>query len=245
MDSADSSARRGGRRIPILQFATLALGLQAGGNSSIGQACVANLSPCTPVTSSSAPQVDYLAPLVAALAEPRHCTSQQCRTPGKKRVCRNYRHQSRPCIGPARRRGHLHARVEEVPAFSREETYLFLWTAPNGTYRILGWTQGAFRIRKDQTTGLESVTQDSAAAPLFDPVTRRFRHGGIRNLPIAVFQVKLKRVELYCRRPHTVRWRIQDRKTPVGHSYTVYAEPLDGAITDRQCNANAMPQRHH
>jgi len=94
-------------------------------------------------------------------------------------------------------------RVEEVPAFSREETYLFLWTAPNGTYRILGWTQGAFRIRKDQTTGLESVTQDSAAAPLFDPVTQRFRHGGIRNLPIAVFQVKLKRVELYCRRPYS------------------------------------------
>ena len=42
--------------------------------------------------------------------------------------------------------GHLQARVEEVPAFSREETYLFLRTAPNGTYRILGRTQGAFRI---------------------------------------------------------------------------------------------------
>jgi hypothetical protein len=90
--------------------------------------------------------------------------------------------------------GHLHARVEEVPAFSPgEEAYLFLWTAPNGAYRILGWAQGAFRIRKDRATGLESVTQDSAAAPLFDPVTRQFRHGGIRNLPIAVFQVKLKR----------------------------------------------------
>jgi hypothetical protein len=90
--------------------------------------------------------------------------------------------------------GHLHSRVEEVPVFSPgEEAYLFLWAAPNGVYRILGWTQGAFRIRKDRATGLESVTQDSAAAPLFDPVTRQFRRGGIRNLPIAVFQVKLKR----------------------------------------------------
>ena len=43
--------------------------------------------------------------------------------------------------------GHLHAGVEEVPAFSpEEEAYLFLWAAPNGAYRILGWTQGVFRI---------------------------------------------------------------------------------------------------
>jgi len=39
--------------------------------------------------------------------------------------------------------GHLHARVEAVPMFSPgEEAYLFLWTAPNGAYQILGWTQG-------------------------------------------------------------------------------------------------------
>jgi len=32
--------------------------------------------------------------------------------------------------------GHLHARVEAVPAFSPgEEAYLCLWTAPNGAYR--------------------------------------------------------------------------------------------------------------
>jgi hypothetical protein len=35
---------------------------QAGGNNSVGQICVANSNPCAPVTSSSAPQVDYLAP---------------------------------------------------------------------------------------------------------------------------------------------------------------------------------------
>ncbi len=38
-------------------------------------------------------------------------------------------------------------------------------------------------------------------------------------------------------------------KLPVGHSYTVYAEPLDGAVDPSQIgNANAnerMPQRHH
>jgi hypothetical protein len=90
--------------------------------------------------------------------------------------------------------GHLHARVDEVPAFApNDEAYLFLWTAPGGEYRILGWSQGAFRIRTNPQTGLQMVTQDSAAAPLFDPVSRQFRSGGIRNVPIAAFQLKLKR----------------------------------------------------
>ena len=40
---------------------------------------------------------------------------------------------------------------------------------------------------------LETVTQDSALAPIFDPRTRAFRHGGIRNLPVAMFQLKLRR----------------------------------------------------
>lgn len=90
--------------------------------------------------------------------------------------------------------GHLRAHVDEVPAFaSGEDAYLFLWLAPGGSYRILGWSQGSFRIRKDANTGLEVVTQDSAAAPLFDPITRQFRHGGIRSLPVPVFQLKLKK----------------------------------------------------
>jgi hypothetical protein len=90
--------------------------------------------------------------------------------------------------------GHLHARVDEVPAFApAEEAYLFLWSAPDGSYRILGWSQGAFRIRKDATTGLQTVTQDSAAAPIFDPATRQFGHGGIRNLPVPLFRLKLKK----------------------------------------------------
>ena len=90
--------------------------------------------------------------------------------------------------------GHLHARIEEVPAFMPgEQAYLFLWPAQNGTYRILGWSQGAFRIRKNSASEVETVTQDSANAPLFDPVSRRFRHGGVRNLPVSVFQLKLKR----------------------------------------------------
>jgi hypothetical protein len=89
--------------------------------------------------------------------------------------------------------GHLHARVEEVPRFvSGEELYLFLW-ATGGSYRVLGWSQGTFRIRKDRRTGAEGVTQDSSAEAIFDPASRQFRRGGVRNLSIAAFELKLQR----------------------------------------------------
>jgi hypothetical protein len=90
--------------------------------------------------------------------------------------------------------GALHSRIEDVPAFrANEEAYVFLWNHEGEPFRILGWSQGTFRIAKDVRTGLETVTQDSAAEPIFDPRTRQFRHGGIRNLPVAVFQLKLRK----------------------------------------------------
>jgi len=95
---------------------------------------------------------------------------------------------------PGGKLAHLQSRVDGVPAFrSGEEAYLFLWTGPNGENSILGWTQGTFRIALDPQTRLERVTQDSASLPLFDPATHKFRHGGVRNLPLAIFQLKLKR----------------------------------------------------
>jgi hypothetical protein len=90
--------------------------------------------------------------------------------------------------------GSLHSRVEGVPAFRQgEEAYVFLWGREGEPYRVLGWTQGTFRIARDARTGVETVTQDSAASPVFNPRTRQFRHGGIRNLPVAVFQLKLRK----------------------------------------------------
>jgi len=89
--------------------------------------------------------------------------------------------------------GSLHSRIEGVPAFrAGEEAYVFLWAREGEPFRVLGWSQGTFRIMKD-SRGIERVTQDSAAAPLFDPRTRRFQHGGIRNLPVGIFQLKLRK----------------------------------------------------
>lgn len=90
--------------------------------------------------------------------------------------------------------GSLHSQIDGVPAFRQgEEAYVFLWGREGEPYRVLGWSQGAFRIARDTRTGVETVTQDSAAAPIFDPRTRKFRHGGIRNLPVAIFQLKLRK----------------------------------------------------
>ena len=90
--------------------------------------------------------------------------------------------------------GHLHSRVDSVPIFrAGEEVYLFLWQRPGEPYRVLGWAQGTFRIARNADSGNETVTQDSAMAPIFDPRTRTFRHGGIRNLPVGIFQLKLRR----------------------------------------------------
>lgn len=88
--------------------------------------------------------------------------------------------------------GHVHSRVDGVPAFRNgEEVYLFLWGRYGEPYRILGWSQGTFRIARNAVSGIETVTQDSALASIFDPRTRAFRRGGIRNLPVGLFRAKL------------------------------------------------------
>jgi hypothetical protein len=93
--------------------------------------------------------------------------------------------------------GHLRSHVDGVPQFrTGEDVYLFLWAREGEPYRVLGWTQGTFRIARNPATGLESVTQDSASASIFDRQTREFRRTGIRNLPIAIFQLKLRKALL-------------------------------------------------
>ncbi len=90
--------------------------------------------------------------------------------------------------------GNLHSRIEGAPTFrAGEEAYVFLWGHEGEPFRVLGWSQGTFRISRDTRTGVERVTQDSSAAPVFDPRTRQFRHSGIRNLPVAIFQLKLRK----------------------------------------------------
>jgi hypothetical protein len=85
----------------------------------------------------------------------------------------------------------LHAQVDDVPQFSPgEEVYLFLWRRAGEPYRVLGWTQGTFRVLRDTRTGAARVTQDSAIE-VFHGDVREYHANGLRNVPLAAFQEKL------------------------------------------------------
>lgn len=87
---------------------------------------------------------------------------------------------------------HLHSHVDGVPEFlPGEEAYLFLTGQPGRQFRIVGWTQGTFRIRKSARNGVESVTQDSADVPIFDPQVNQFTKTGVRGLSVDRFLEKL------------------------------------------------------
>src|SRR5260370_12814235 len=84
---------------------------------------------------------------------------------------------------------HLHSHVEGAPEFRPgEEIYLFLSGHPGHQFLIVGWAQGTFRIHRDLRSGRETVTQDSAATPVFDPASESFTKTGVKNLSIDVFE---------------------------------------------------------
>lgn len=87
--------------------------------------------------------------------------------------------------------------VEGVPRFSPgEEAYLFLLPArpeaARTSFHVLGWAQGAFRIRRNARSRRATVTQDSAALAVFDPRARSFRRDGLRHVPLEDFEQRLR-----------------------------------------------------
>lgn len=89
---------------------------------------------------------------------------------------------------------HLNSQVDGVPEFRPgEEVFLFLTGHPGMPFRIVGWTQGTFRIRKKFGASLETVTQDSADVPVYDPRERQFTKLGVKDLRIDLFLEKLNK----------------------------------------------------
>lgn len=90
---------------------------------------------------------------------------------------------------PGGKVGHLIARVDGVPRFVwGEEAFLFLEPTSAGDLSVTSWVQGTFRVRGDQKSGKETVTQDTGAVSIFDPATRRFKPGGVRNMAVEEFR---------------------------------------------------------
>jgi len=91
------------------------------------------------------------------------------------------------------RAGNLTSTVSGIPRFRPgEEVVLFLEPAFRRALSVVSWQQGAFRIRRDAFADRETVTQDTASFPTFDPVTRRFEPTGIRQMPLETFRVQVE-----------------------------------------------------
>jgi hypothetical protein len=88
----------------------------------------------------------------------------------------------------------LHSHVDGSPEFRPgEEVYLFLMGKPGKQFNVVGWSQGTFRIHRDAGNGSETVTQDSAEIPVYDPESQEFRKTGFKNLRIDVFVERIHR----------------------------------------------------
>jgi hypothetical protein len=93
---------------------------------------------------------------------------------------------------PGGRAGHLTTSVDGTPKFGPgDEAVLFLQESRAGGYTVAGWVEGTFRISRDPRNGRETVTQDSSAFAVFDPVARAFRREGIRGMPFEEFQARV------------------------------------------------------
>jgi len=64
---------------------------------------------------------------------------------------------------------------------------------PSGQFLIVGWAQGTFRIHRDLRSGGETVTQDSAETPVFDPASNAFTKAGAKNLSVDLFEQRIRR----------------------------------------------------
>ena len=87
------------------------------------------------------------------------------------------------------RAGNLTSTVDGVPRFQAgEDVVLFLERTARGDFSVVSWMQGTFRIRLERKTSEESVAQDTAAFPTYDPETRRFEASGIRGTRLDVLR---------------------------------------------------------
>jgi hypothetical protein len=91
------------------------------------------------------------------------------------------------------RLGPITSHVSGVPKFrEREEVILFLERLPEGDFSVVSWEQGTFRISRDERTGGEAVTQDTASFPVFDPATRQFEAIGVHDQSLLSFRSRVK-----------------------------------------------------
>ena len=101
---------------------------------------------------------------------------------------------------PGGRVGHIVSHVDSVPKLAPgDERVLFLERNRFGDYSVTAWAAGTFRINRD-AEGVETVTQQSADIPVFNPVTRQFHTDGIRNFRFSEFRRRI--MDAAAQQPH-------------------------------------------
>jgi hypothetical protein len=89
--------------------------------------------------------------------------------------------------------GNVTSTVSGIPRFRPgEEMVLFLEPSVRGTFSIVSWAQGTFRIHRDMRTGQEIVIQDTAAFDRFNPATRQFESGASSYQSIDYFRLQVR-----------------------------------------------------
>ena len=87
--------------------------------------------------------------------------------------------------------GNITSRVSGLPRFRPgEDVVLFLEPTAQAELAIVGWQQGAFRIRRDVRSGASLATQD-AAYSVFDPAARQFAAYGLRDVAIEALRQRV------------------------------------------------------
>lgn len=91
--------------------------------------------------------------------------------------------------------------VSGVPRFRPgEEAVLFLEPTARGDFSVVAWQQGTFRIHRNNQSGEETITQDTASFPALvpnhgqnlDPRSRRPEMGGIAGMPVTTFRSRVE-----------------------------------------------------
>lgn len=84
---------------------------------------------------------------------------------------------------------HLISTVPGVPRFRPgEEVVLFLEPSRAGSFSVIGWAQGTFRIHRASPGGPQNATEDTSSISTFDPRTREFRHEGILGIELEILR---------------------------------------------------------
>lgn len=89
--------------------------------------------------------------------------------------------------------GEITSHVSGVPRFRPgEDVVLFLQPTQRADFSVVSWEQGTFRIRGGPDGSGELVTQDTASFATFDPASRRFKVGGIHDMPLENFRARVQ-----------------------------------------------------